>query len=57
MTDLIGLILGFFEDLRFWKKNKKKKPNEKKTVLEFPAKLFIIALIIIILLKLYGFLF
>jgi len=63
MTDLIGLLLGFLDDLRFWKKKKKQRELEKekglpkKIILGLSAKLFIAAVIIILLLKLYKYLF
>ena len=55
MIDLIGLLLGFFEDLKFWKKKKKELP--KKIMLDLSTKVFIIAIIIIVLLKLYKYFF
>ena len=63
MTDLIGLLLGLFEDLKFWKKKKKRKKLEKeknlpkKVMLDLSTKVFIGAVIIILLLKLYKYLF
>lgn len=62
MTDLLGLLLGLFEDLKFWKKKKKSRELEtvkglpKKTMLDLSTKIFIVAVIIIILLKSYKYL-
>lgn len=62
MTDLIGLLLGLLEDLKFWKKRKKRRELEKeknlpkKVMFDLSAKVLIAALIIIFLLKLYKYL-
>lgn len=62
MADLIGLILGLFEDLKFWKKKERRRKLEKenglpkKIMLDSSAKIFIGGLIIILLIKLYKYL-
>ena len=62
MTDLIGLLLGFFDDLLFWKKKKKQRDLEKtkglpkKIMLDSSVKFLIAAILIILLLKLYSYL-
>lgn len=63
MTDLIGLILGLFDDLKFWKKKERRRKLEKENalpkniMLDSSAKIFIGGLIVVLLIKLYNYLF